>query len=102
MKVVVQILMFSVMGGFAMDCADIGTTSLASCRDNPYIRIEKIRKGHGNPIKSYKLSLNYKNTPWSALNDKWIECANLCDICAKLPGQNRSSKNTCMHAELSH
>ena len=40
------------MGGFAMDCADIGTTSLANCRNNPYIRIEKIQREEGNKLKT--------------------------------------------------
>ena len=92
MKVVVQIFLFSVMGGLAMDCQHIGTSSLRSCRNNPYIRIEKIRDNK-EKIKHYNISLYSQNTRWPAQNKKWIECKDLCEVCQLLPGIDDDGKN---------
>ena len=92
MKVIVQIFLFSVMGGLAMDCQHIGTSSLRSCRNNPNIRIEKIRNDK-QKIKSYRLSLYSQNTWWEAENDKWIECGDLCKVCKSLPGIDNDGEN---------
>ena len=90
MKIIVLIVLFSMIGGLAMDCINNGTTSLSSCLSNPSIRIEKIhggdqRNGGGGGIKSYKISLNSGiNDRW-IVDNKWIECSDLCSVCQSLP-----------------
>ena len=87
MKVVIQIVLCSVIGGLAMNNrGNDGSDTLTNCQNNPNIRIEKIRGGKNDDIKSYRLSLGSQNTWWAAKNDKWIECNRLCDVCASLPG----------------
>ena len=90
MKAVVQIFLCSVMGRLAMNmdmCVNDGSTTLSSCQSNPNIRVEKIRGGKMDHIRSYKLSLYYQNIWWpTANNEKWIECKDLCDVCRSLPG----------------
>lgn len=94
MKVVIQIIPYSVIGGLAMNCRDDGSVTLSNCSSNPNIRIEKIRDG--NHIKHYRLSLHSQNTWWNAETEKlkWIECKDLCEVCQSLPGNNKDGENT--------
>ena len=94
MKTVIQIISFLclVIEGLAMyHCRNDGSGTLSSCLNNPNIRIEKTREGHGNNIKTYQLSLHYQNTLW--VSHKWIECNHLCEVCESLLGISNEGEN---------
>ena len=87
MKLVIQIVLYSVIGGLALNCGNTGSQTLSNCQNNPHIKIEK-----SQDTTSYNLSLisNGKTLQFS----DWIKCnKSRCYICESV---NNTGKTAAM------